>query len=459
MEIRTIFGPPGCGKTHDLMKLAAMEAGKNNVLMLSYTKAAATEMVSRITDTVGKIKGSTLHSMAFGKLNMSRESVVDQTKIDAFSKVTGIPFKANGEEDEQDGDSYRSVLSYSKSKIIHISEAYDMMGRPGTLKGFQSFVKQYEQWKTTYGYMDFDDMLVAASKQEYDPPAVIMLDEAQDCSPLQWLVFERFVEKAKRVYIAGDDDQAIFEWNGADPHGMINFSKKRGAKYRVLEDSHRMPSKVHEFVHDAVLNEIGNRVDKKFNPREFEGSIQHWSGSVDHDFRKLVDSSGSNLILVRDSFRMKEVASALNSDLVPYTIAGDRRSPFEDGLSHAIRGLIKGESEITPLEESMVRKYARQPNDSISAMIRAGWQRSIKVPDYMIQFYESVDLLAPIVTKISTIHQSKGTEADNVMVDLTMTQRVEEGAHHNRDAELRVWYVAFTRAKKSLHIFGENTLI
>lgn len=461
MEVRTIYGPPGCGKTHDLIELAGQEARKSQVLMLSYTKAAASEMVSRIekVSEYQKISGSTLHSLAFAELNMTRASVVDWEKMAAFSKLTGIKFKEGMDDDEQEGDQYRSVLSYSKAMMMPMGDAYDALGRPGTMRGFDHFILQYDQWKRTYGYMDFDDMLIAATKREYSPPPIVMLDEAQDCSPLQWSLFERYTEKARRVYVAGDDDQAIFEWNGADPHGMVNFSKRHNAKARVLGQSHRIPNSVHSFVHDNVLSEINNRVEKEFKPRDFDGEIHRWGGLLDIDVRKVVRPGQSNLMLVRDSYRMREVEKALQADHIAYSIAGDKLSPYETSLADAVRGHHNGGAATDKQKAAMV-KHARIKGHTVDDLLSINkWYQALTVPEYLIHLYESVDLFAPIEVRLSTIHQAKGREADNVIADLTLTQRVEESIYLNRDAELRVWYVALTRAKQSLQICGENALI
>jgi DNA helicase-2/ATP-dependent DNA helicase PcrA len=460
MEVRTIYGPPGCGKTHDLTVLAGQESKKNPVLMLSYTKAAAAEIVSRIEKTeTAKITGSTLHALAFAELNLTRASVIDNEKLKSFSQATGVLFKEGLEDDEQEGDQFRSVLSYSKSMMIPVGDAYDQLGRPGTLKRFDNFIVQYDHWKRTYGYLDFDDMLILASRREYTPPPIVMLDEAQDCSPLQWSLFERYTEKAKRVYVAGDDDQAIFEWNGADPHGMIKFSKRYGAKARVLDQSHRIPSSVHAFVHDNILNEIGQRVEKEFKARDFEGEINRWGGLLDVDIRKVIKKGQSNLLLVRDSYRMRSVEDALQADHILYSIAGDRRSPFENQLSEAVRALQQPD-RATESQKAAAIKYARIKGRTWDELVQAKrWYHALAIPERLMHVYENVDLFGPIEVRLSTIHQAKGREADNVIADTTLTQRVEESIYYNRDAELRVWYVALTRAKQSLQICGENLLV
>jgi superfamily I DNA/RNA helicase len=55
------------------------------------------------------------------------------------------------------------------------------------------------------------------------PFKVLMVDEAQDLTPLQWDLVVKLARAVDRVYIAGDDDQAIYEWNGADVRLFQDF--------------------------------------------------------------------------------------------------------------------------------------------------------------------------------------------------------------------------------------------
>ena len=53
------------------------------------------------------------------------------------------------------------------------------------------------------------------------------MDESQDLSLLQWNIVWKLMEKAKRTVIAGDDDQAIYRWAGADVETLINMKGNR----------------------------------------------------------------------------------------------------------------------------------------------------------------------------------------------------------------------------------------
>ncbi len=84
---------------------------------------------------------------------------------------------------------------------------------------------------------------------------VVFIDEAQDLSPIQWKMFDILNDKSKDIFIAGDDDQAIFAWAGADVNRFID----QPAIEEVLQQSERIPQAVQE-VSNIILDRIqGNR--------------------------------------------------------------------------------------------------------------------------------------------------------------------------------------------------------
>jgi superfamily I DNA/RNA helicase len=367
--------------------------------------------------------------MAFSQLGMNKAQVVDKAKLMMFAKATGIPFKGSeeGSDEMQDGDHYLQMHGYAAQHMAPASSVYDHFGRPGTMIAYENFVKSYRSWKKEYGYLDFDDMLRAYVK--YGSPLeefqYIHLDEAQDCSPLQWRVFEKMCPANAAVMIAGDDDQAIFQWSGADPHGMAAFMERHGGIMNVLDRSHRIPKLHHDLVHNKILAGIGRRVDKTFNYRNATGTIERYGDIININLRKFYNNGGG-MILARDRWRVNEIKRILNREMIPYDMMGGH-SPWTNYTAKQIR---EGTFD--------------------------GWTaKNIQWRD----FYTQADLSLPVNITLSTIHQAKGREAKSVIVDLSMPGRVQESMYLDRDAELRVWYVALTRSSDELILCGNNSIL
>lgn len=449
--VTTIFGPPGTGKTTELMRIAEQETkDTRRLLFLSYSRAAAEEAASRIHPDKkgGHIHTSTIHALAFAQLGLNRGSIVDRRKTQDFAATSGIPFKKWGEDEEdQIGDEFMSVKSYAANRLIDPEAAYDHFGRPGNHALFTMFIKSYREWKETYGYCDFDDMLELSCKTQFQGAPVVILDEAQDCSPLQWKVFNQVVRAAHRIYIAGDDDQAIFEWNGADPHGMIKFSEEREARVRVLKQSWRVPKRPHELA-TAKVGEIADRVPKVFMPADRTGSTEYFGDLIQVDLDQY--RGRDTMILVRDAWRRKEAQRQLHGQRVPYRLANGQ-SPYENKYAKTIRGW---NTQSSPQGE-IIDSTLMRPNASKGMR----WQDALIIPPNLIDFYEGIDLEAPLTVTLSTVHAAKGAEAEHVIVDLTMPARVEAGLDRDRDAEIRVLYVSLTRCKRELVLCGSNPLI
>jgi superfamily I DNA/RNA helicase len=202
-------------------------------------------------------------------------------------------------------------------------------------------------------------------------------------------------------------------------------------------------------------------VPKEFKPRSSAGSVVRYG--VVQDFPIGERITLSTMFLVRDRFRSLDVQRILNAELIPYRLLGGF-SPFDNVKAKAIRSVIKlnmGERIDDHEQKALaIAVNCRDINDGdYSSVLGRDWHDLVHLSANQHEFYDSVDLLQPINVTLSTIHQAKGREADHVIVDLELTDRVIDNAMLNPDAERRVMYVACTRAKESLHLCGDNLLI
>ena len=271
---------------------------------------------------------------------------------------------------------------------------------------------------------------------------VLIIDEAQDLSTAQWRYVSETFCNAKRVYIGGDDDQAIFEWSGADVNHFINLN---GTK-TVLDKSYRIPKSIHTLA-ENISGKIKTRNDKKYTSRQEEGSIEYWMNVDDINM-----SSGTWLLLARNSYLLGELAAVAKQQGYNYTLKN--KNAVSKTLVKAIqlwekhrKGLILSDNE-----KEQIKLYVDVWDTSKI------WHEAFgKMPAEEREFYVSMLRRGESLTnepriKISTIHGSKGGEADNVVLLTDMAYNTWEATNLNQDSEYRVWYVGVTRAKQNLNI-------
>jgi superfamily I DNA/RNA helicase len=107
---------------------------------------------------------------------------------------------------------------------------------------FEFVERAYRKFKAAHMLMDFTDLLERLIEQQERLPAleVLIVDEAQDLSRQQWKLVRALAEKADRTFVAGDDDQAVYTWSGADVESFLSCE----GEVKILEQSYRVPAKV-----------------------------------------------------------------------------------------------------------------------------------------------------------------------------------------------------------------------
>jgi DNA helicase-2/ATP-dependent DNA helicase PcrA len=436
----------------------------NDIALMSHTRAAAKEALER-TDLERSDKFSTIHSQAYRMLNLSSNQLVDNKRLLEFSNVIGVPIK-NGSVDSEEGievgDEFLGILNKARNRLVDPMEEYYDSDRPGSLPQFEMFIKGYHDWKRANGFIDFTDMLerfVSRADLMDFRAKVVFIDEAQDLSALQWRAIRVLTKHAERVVVAGDDDQAIYVWGGADPTGMVQFEEEYNSKRKVLEQSYRIPSSVHA-VARGIIDQVSSRVEKVYHPRDEVGSVTRYGYLHAIDFKHGEDT----LALCRTGAQKKEVEKHFIDLGIPYLTDNGKPGLYQTKTARAIRALNKaarGES-MTPAEHDVLTQTAlpkfrdQFKNRNYKDGIKAGHMRALQIPVWAYDFYREANMDVSPTIRLSSIHGSKGREADRVILHTGMTDRTAMGFEKDPDSEHRVFYVGATRARHRLDILDGN---
>jgi superfamily I DNA/RNA helicase len=270
------------------------------------------------------------------------------------------------------------------------------------------------------------------------------------------LVYSLDVDKTG-TYIADGiyTHNSIFEWSGANTHGMVEFERKHDAERLILSQSWRVPILVHEKAMQLV-HTIQNRVDKVYKPRDVQGVLRRMS----HFNHKMLKHGDDVMILCRNFVSRKDIEEELIRYRVPYTNEGGLPGLFSSRIAQAIRVFRKLEAgnAVTQAELDRIMTVADDrtkgeiETHDFMPMLRRGFLRSLIIPPQLVDFYRDADLTQEPTIRLSTIHASKGREADHVILHTGLTPKTWLDMDRNPDAEARVFYVGLTRSKHTLDI-------
>ena len=480
--MRKILGPPGTGKTTRLLNYAKtfIKLGTpiEKIGYFAFTKKAAGEAKERMLDQNPHISEKqlkhfrTLHSLAFWKLGMKKSEVMQDEHYEDIGRSLGIEVTvySNGEEKTGfvDSDSeYFNIINAARIKEIPIEDEYntDMYSQDLDQNLLYILRDELDNYKKSYGLKDFTDMIEKFIKAELCPKYdVVFIDEAQDLSPIQWKMFDVLKKNSNHVILAGDDDQAIYGWAGAD----VKRFQQEPAKEIILPQSYRVPKLV-QHIADNILSRIPDerRIKKEWQARDEEGSIYFGTSIEDVPL-----DEGKWLVLARYNDKLIKLKPSLRDRGIYFEYKN--RKSYKTRLYEAIQNYTRWTqgsqlslSECRDLFEYFGKEFPEKEErmydlKEFGYSVTQQWfevfetepEDSLYIRD-MLQAEEKLSKEARV--KLSTIHAAKGGEADNVLLILDNTKTIREAIEKSpdkEDEENRIWYVGVTRTKQNLYILA-----
>ena len=517
-HVTRLFGGPGSGKTTALLDQVdgMLDDGVdiNDILIVSYTRAAAAEVRDRLGERLDRSPKSlrsnvcTMHAKAYELLNLSRGDVVGEKHKESFCEEYGIEF-----EDENQSARRRSARSTTLgNKIIatsqwlqrterDVADWYDVPFKwneeevrlpPDIDDNAQTGNKYTPTWPSdddrldipeairawrTYkgeeGIVGFADMLERVQQRSLVPSVDhLVIDEFQDITTLQYGVYDEWKPHVESVLIAGDDDQVVYAWQGADPNLLLDEDVDDDV---VLPNSYRLPSRILHVV-NTQINHIEKRQAKDLKPRKEGGSVEAVRSPSMLDLVRNVrmtmeeDEDGSVMCLFRARYQMFQFMDEFIGEGIPFTSLTDQRmwtDRLQDYVSaieavdddESINGLQarrlgemladsafgtgerddyfdaldaledeEGVEDLTDMEVAPAfvdehAPFAPGPRSAADMLTRVSNFQERSVDAYFSGDYRGAD---PNRVRVGTIHSAKGREADHVFVATDLTEKVVE---------------------------------
>jgi superfamily I DNA/RNA helicase len=277
-------------------------------------------------------------------------------------------------------------------------------------------------------------------------------------------MFDVLKKNSKHVILAGDDDQAIYGWAGAD----VKRFQQEPAKEIVLPQSYRVPRCI-QHIADNILSRIPDerRIQKEWKARDEEGDVYFGTAIEDVPLHE-----GKWLVLARYNDKLIKLKPTLR-EMGIYFEYKNRKS-YKTRLYDAIQDFTrwtKGSQlsiseckdlfeyfgkEFPGKEERLydLREFGYSHTQRWFEVFETEPEDSLYIRD-MLQAKEELSKEARV--KLSTIHAAKGGEADNVLLILDNTKTIREAIEKSpdkEDEENRIWYVGVTRTKQNLYILA-----
>ena len=462
-----VVGPPGTGKTRRLLnnvqRYSDIGVPLNKIGYFAFTRKAAGEARDRFLKVKTELTKKdiryfqTLHSLAFNTLGLKEENVMQELNYKVIGETCGIQIKyASYETNNWNGifssdSEYLSMINLARVREISVMDQLDRNEHLSRIERdkLDAIEQEINSYKKVFGLIDFTDMIQKFLDKGVSPKFdVIFVDEAQDLSLIQWSMIKK-IEKDTNcdVWVAGDDDQAIFGWAGADVDSFINWE----AQEIPLKQSERVPTIIQKKALDVIDRIQENRIDKEYFPKAESGEIFERYKLSDIDMSK-----GDWLILTRSKSLLKPVITFLKKKGFFFNTAQGNsigKSLYED-----IQNWSKLQKKIE-LPEIQVQRIKERIEGSMNLSLK--WYDVFnKLTDSQITYMKLLLLNGENPTedariKVSTIHGAKGGEATNVVLFLNETANTIKGAKKSaakQDEEYRVWYVGITRTMKNLYL-------
>ena len=527
VSITRLFGGPGSGKTTALLDrveeiLQDDEVSIRDILIVSYTRAAATEVRERLAERLDisprSLQGNvaTMHAKAYELLNLSRSDVVGESDKEAFCEEYGLEY-----EDEYGSSQRRTARSTTiGNKIIatsqwlqrtrcDVSDWYDVPFQwnvdevrlppyidPHAQEGNKytptwpadddridvpEAIRAWQAYKGEHNLIGFADMLERVKQRSLVPHVdYLLIDEFQDITKLQYELYEEWKPHVERVLIAGDDDQVVYAWQGADPNLLLDAERNTD---EILPNSYRLPSRVLDVVNQEISH-ISKRQQKDLRPRKEGGVVEAIPSpsmlDLSREVKNTVEATPNESIMVlfRARYQLFQFIEEFLPNGIPFSTLTDQRM-WTDRLTGYVRGIeqIEADESLTGLQArrvadmlqdsafgsnnrdelfdeidaeleaadhddltelsvgpSVITNHAPFAPDGQSAgdMLRkvTSFQRK-SVEAYFASKYQEVE---PSRVRVGTIHSAKGREADHVFVGTDLTEKVVEQMAASVDA-------------------------
>lgn len=351
-----VLAGPGSGKTRVITErvrylMQEKEIDPGNILVITFTKAAAMEMKHRFKLRAERegLRGSsavqfgTFHAVFFMILrnayHYTVENIIrDETRYRILRELVNDTELEIRDEAEFLGD-LSAEISRVKGERIDLEYYYSPLC---SVEIFRSIYHKYQQALERRRLIDFDDMLVYCYELLEQRPDIrrlwqqkypyILIDEFQDINRIQYDTIRLLAEPQNNLFIVGDDDQSIYGFRGAKPDIMQQFAKDYPQMEScILDTNYRCSGAVVEAAGKLICHNK-NRLPKEIHSDREQGNaveLQSYERTAEQNeaireqilrYRKQGIPYHEMAVLFRTNLQARGLASKLMEFNIPFLL-------------------------------------------------------------------------------------------------------------------------------------------
>lgn len=359
-----VIAGAGSGKTRTITYRVAYllenQVPPEEILLLTFTRKAANEMVKRTTEllpdsNVDQVMRGTFH--AFANYTLRRYANMINLPINFTIVDTG--------DSEDIIDLIRSELKFNKTKkafprksriqgiisksrncsiSIHEVIEREFTGLLDYKKDIELIAKVYKEYKRANNIFDYDDLMEVLYESLRDFPVFrqkmqeryryIMVDEFQDTNIIQKGIVDLLAAKHRNIMVVGDDAQSIYAFRGANFENILTFpAVYPSCKVIKLEQNYRSNQDILNFTNNIANNALLGYKKTLFseNSNQFKPiAAKYYNIEEEADFiaDKILALREQGIdfekiaILYRSSFHSNSIQTALIARKIPYIVVG-----------------------------------------------------------------------------------------------------------------------------------------
>ena len=360
-----VLAGPGAGKTMVLTQRIArlIESSINQsyrILALTFTRAAAKEMGKRLQSILGenmsRVRAETFHAFAldllvkFGNaIGLSPDFIIPETEVDCDDILRAVVSEA-----------YASGMSYEEVRRgidailrngLSMDEVEECIQRDTEVSGRLAIIKdlflEYKGRLIKSNIIDYSMMLYLAIELLNKFPRIvervrlvyryICVDEFQDTTAVQYKMLKQICPKGANVFVVADDDQTIFQWNGASPDRLKEYSQEYEAEILQLPRNYRCPSVVVDMANLLIAHNSDRYPgkDKGYSKKEEQDVVEYkvyesWKAELvglanDIRSRISINNRKNCLVIARNNRMLLEACDSLGSQGILAEIVSSQR--------------------------------------------------------------------------------------------------------------------------------------